>query len=91
MIRNTTFASLLLSCLSVMPAFAEDDLLTKAREVFQPIPTAPPELPGNPSSPAKVELGKMLYFDPRLSASHVSAVIRDTTSGSAEPTQSQHP
>src|SRR6516164_8998927 len=70
MIRNATFASLLLSCLSVMPAFAEDDLLTKAREVFQPIPTAPPELPGNPSSPAKVELGKMLYFDPRLSASH---------------------
>ena len=71
MIRNATFASLLLSSLSVMPAFAEDDLLTKAREVFQPIPTAPPELPGNPSSPAKVELGKMLYFDPRLSASHV--------------------
>ena len=70
MIRNTTFASLLLSCLSVMPAFAEDDLLTKARQAFQPIPTAPPELPGNPSSPAKVELGKMLYFDPRLSASH---------------------
>ena len=70
MIRNLTFASLLLSCLAVMPASAEDDLLTKARQVFQPIPTAPPELPGNSSSPAKVELGKMLYFDPRLSASH---------------------
>jgi cytochrome c peroxidase len=70
MIRNTTFASLLLSCLSVTPASAEDDLLTKARQVFQPIPIAPPELPGNPSSPAKIELGKMLYFDPRLSASH---------------------
>ena len=27
--------------------------------------------PGNPASVAKVELGKMLYFDPRLSASHV--------------------
>ena len=70
MIRNATFALLLLSCLSVMPASAEDDLLTKARQAFQPIPTAPPELPGNSSSPAKVELGKMLYFDPRLSASH---------------------
>ena len=70
MIRNVTFASLLLGCLSVIPASAEDDLLTKARQVFQPIPAAPPELPGNPSSPAKIELGKMLYFDPRLSASH---------------------
>jgi cytochrome c peroxidase len=70
MIRNAAFASLLLSCLSVIPASAEDDLLTKARQVFQPIPTAPAELPGNPSSPAKIELGKMLYFDPRLSASH---------------------
>src|SRR6185437_320822 len=38
---------------------------------FQPIPLSPPELPGNPASPAKGELGKMLYFDPRLSASHV--------------------
>ena len=27
-------------------------------------------MPGNPPSAAKVELGKMLYFDPRLSASH---------------------
>ena len=70
MIRNVAFASLLLSCLSVIPASADDDLLTKARQVFQPIPTAPPELAGNPSSPAKIELGKMLYFDPRLSASH---------------------
>ena len=70
MIRNATLASLLLSCLSVIPASAEDDLLTKARQLFQTIPAAPPELPGNPSSPAKVELGKMLYFDPRLSASH---------------------
>jgi cytochrome c peroxidase len=70
MIRNATFAALLLSCLSVIPASADDDLLTKTRQAFQPIPTAPPELPGNPSSPAKIELGKMLYFDPRLSASH---------------------
>jgi cytochrome c peroxidase len=37
---------------------------------FKPIPQAPPSLPGNPATPAKVELGKMLYFDPRLSARH---------------------
>ena len=45
--------------------------MARAKQQFQPIPTSPPELPGNPASPAKVELGKMLYFDPRLSASHV--------------------
>jgi len=47
-----------------------DDLMTSARALFRPIPTTPPALPGNPATPAKVELGKMLYFDPRLSASH---------------------
>ena len=70
MIRNTALAVLSLGCLFASPALAQDDLLTKARQQFQPIPTTPPELPGNATSPAKVELGKMLYFDPRLSASH---------------------
>jgi cytochrome c peroxidase len=66
-------ASLLLAWLCALPGvtLAQDDLRAKARQQFQPIPTTPPELPGNPATPAKVELGKMLYFDPRLSASHV--------------------
>jgi cytochrome c peroxidase len=51
-------------------ALAQDDLMARARQEFKPIPTTPPELPGNTATPAKVELGKMLYFDPRLSASH---------------------
>ncbi len=50
-------------------ATAADDLLAEARARFQPIPRSPPALPGNPATPAKVELGKMLYFDPRVSAS----------------------
>jgi cytochrome c peroxidase len=58
------------SCFAVS-AVAQEDLMARAKQQFQPIPTAPPEIPGNPASPAKVELGKMLYFDPRLSASHV--------------------
>jgi cytochrome c peroxidase len=49
---------------------AQDDLMTAAQARFKPIPTAPPALPGNPATPARVELGTMLYFDPRLSASH---------------------
>lgn len=50
--------------------FAADSLMTTAQAQFKPIPTAPPALPGNPATTEKVELGKMLYFDPRLSSSH---------------------
>jgi cytochrome c peroxidase len=49
---------------------AQDNLMSAAQARFKPIPTAPPALPGNPATPAKVELGSLLYFDPRLSASH---------------------
>lgn len=55
---------------STQLASAQDDVLTKAKQLFEPIPLAPPPLRDNPATPAKVELGKMLYFDPRLSASH---------------------
>jgi cytochrome c peroxidase len=37
---------------------------------FQPIPETPPSLPGNPTTPEKLALGKILYFDPRLSDNH---------------------
>jgi cytochrome c peroxidase len=41
-----------------------------ARGLFKPLPTQPPTLAGIPSTAERVELGKMLYFDPRLSESH---------------------
>ncbi len=34
---------------------------------FQPLPEKAPEPADNPGTPAKIELGKQLYFDPRLS------------------------
>ncbi len=52
------------------PVFAADPLRDQVKGVFEPIPKTPPALPGNPASPDKVALGKMLYFDPRLSESH---------------------
>jgi len=55
-------ALLSLSCLFASSALAQDDLLVKAQQQFVPIPTAPPELPGNVATPGN--------FDPRLSASH---------------------
>ena len=70
MMKCRAVAVLTLGVLATVPALAQDDLLARARRQFQPLPAAAPELPGNPASPAKVELGKALYFDPRLSASH---------------------
>jgi cytochrome c peroxidase len=35
---------------------------------WQALPAQPPTPADNPTTPAKVELGKMLYFDPRLSS-----------------------
>lgn len=68
---RTLHALLLGASLGVtVPAFAADDLMKSAQGLFKPIPASPPSLPGNPATAEKVELGKMLYFDPRLSASH---------------------
>jgi cytochrome c peroxidase len=47
----------------------QDPLIQQARSIFAPIPYVAPEIEGNSSTPGKVELGKMLYFEPRLSAS----------------------
>lgn len=52
------------------PAWSQSDQLKQAQGLFKPLPAQPPALPDNPASPAKVALGKMLYFDPRLSESH---------------------
>ena len=50
---------------------ADPALLTQAQALFKPIPDQAPALPGNPVTPDKVALGKMLFFDGRLSASGV--------------------
>jgi len=46
-----------------------DDELVAVLQLFAPIPDEVPDLPGNPVTPEKVELGKMLFFEPRLSSS----------------------
>lgn len=73
---------------------AAEPLMAKARQVFKPVPAAPPQLAGNPATAARVELGKMLFFDPRLSASHVisCASCHNLSLGGAdaEPTSVGH-
>ncbi len=47
-----------------------DPLMLQARALFKPIPINAPELAGNPATPDKLALGAMLFFDPRISATH---------------------
>ena len=47
------------------------DLRQQASEYFKPVPTRAPEIAGNPSTPDRVELGAMLFFEPRLSKSAI--------------------
>ena len=49
---------------------ADDPLMKQAQGLFQPIPLKPPAIKDVPATPAMVDLGKALYFDPRLSQSH---------------------
>ncbi|WP_305046942.1 cytochrome-c peroxidase [Geoalkalibacter sp.] len=70
MMRKLLSATLLV-LLAVGLAWADEDLLRRAKAQFQPIPETPPVLEGNPATPDKVELGRMLYFDPRLSKSQL--------------------
>ena len=59
------FSALLVTGIS----YAEDELMNKAQNFFKVIPDRASAIEGNDATPAKVELGKMLFFEPRLSAS----------------------
>lgn len=72
-LRAGVLAASLAAVLVALPAAraADDELLRQARELFSPIPQTPPDIPDNPLTKEKIELGRMLYFDPRLSSSHL--------------------
>jgi len=56
-------------------AFAADpvpaDLRAMALDIFKPLPSTYPAVSDNPITQEKIDLGKALFFDPRLSASGV--------------------
>ena len=67
----TTISWTVLFILSAGAAWGKDDVMMRAQGHFKPIPAKSPALKDNPATPAKVDLGKKLYFDPRLSASQL--------------------
>lgn len=62
---------LLAGCVLMGTAAMADDLRTKATETFKALPSTVPAVKDNKITPEKIELGKALFFDPRLSASGV--------------------
>lgn len=52
-------------------AVRADELRDEAIEYFKPLPSTIPAVNDNPITDEKIELGKALFFDPRLSASGV--------------------
>jgi cytochrome c peroxidase len=63
---------LVLSCISLVFAIVSDaaakddtDLLKQAQGIFKPLPK-PVVATDHPATAARVELGRMLFFDPRL-------------------------
>ncbi len=65
------YASALALAAMAMPASASEDLRQLALDFFQPLPSTVPALRDNVVTPEKIELGKALFFDPRMSASGV--------------------
>lgn len=50
---------------------AANELRDRAADTFSAVPKYPPVIDGNELTDAKVQLGKMLFFEPRLSSSHL--------------------
>jgi cytochrome c peroxidase len=69
--RVTLLAATVLATLPFGLAAQANDLRDEAIALFQPLPSTLPAVRDNPITPEKIELGKALFFDPRLSASGV--------------------
>ncbi|MGC9418555.1 MAG: cytochrome c peroxidase, partial [Rhodovulum sp.] len=63
-------ATALLTTAMAVPA-AASELREMALDYFEPLPSTIPQIADNRVTPEKIELGKALFFDPRLSASGV--------------------
>jgi cytochrome c peroxidase len=69
--RRVPLGALAMALILVGASAAADDLTKKAQENFKPIPSMVPAVKDNAVTHEKVELGKLLFFDPRLSASEI--------------------
>ncbi|SDN75642.1 cytochrome c peroxidase [Lutimaribacter pacificus] len=68
---RTLLFSTSVAVIAAQAASANEELREWAAETFAPLPSTIPALNENPVTPAKIDLGKALFFDPRMSASGV--------------------
>ncbi|SFT74723.1 cytochrome c peroxidase [Pseudovibrio denitrificans] len=68
-IIKTLIGASVLSLAAQGGALAQSELLEEARSYFKPIPHAVPTVKGNTITREKIDLGRKLFFDPRLSLS----------------------
>jgi cytochrome c peroxidase len=54
-----------------LPTTQDDALRNDANALFKPLPSVQPMPPNNAITREKLELGKMLFFEPRISSSHL--------------------
>lgn len=66
---RAALGAIVLTLIGVNTAAAQETMLEQARFAFRPIPLDPPAVEGLEATSARLELGKMLYFEPRLSES----------------------
>ncbi|WP_416136975.1 cytochrome-c peroxidase [Halomonas sp. HK25] len=73
MIKNRLLASAIAlgSAVAIAAPAMADDGLGDYRDRFEPLPHFPPIPADNSLTPEKVELGKMMFFEPRISSSGV--------------------
>ncbi|MDD2734879.1 MAG: cytochrome-c peroxidase [Desulfuromonadaceae bacterium] len=64
-------SSLVVVMLAAGVVWGKDSVMSQAQATFKPVPVKPPVLKNNPATPGKVALGRMLFFEPRLSASYL--------------------
>jgi cytochrome c peroxidase len=69
--KGTFSCAIMVVMLAGSVAWGKDDIMSQAQALFKAVPAKPPVLKGNPPSWPKVNLGKMLFFDPRLSSSNL--------------------
>lgn len=68
--RQTALATVSVVAIATS-ATADEALREEALDMFSPVPSTTPAMTDNPITPAKIDLGKALFFDPRMSASGV--------------------
>ena len=69
--RNVMTLLLAGSAIATAGVVQANELRESALDIFKPLPSTVPALADNVVTPEKIELGKALFFDPRMSASGV--------------------